>query len=96
MLRALAAGDVRRLAALTEENFRDPLTAIIPWASNAFTERLIDTVRARFGDDFWGFWMLGGMSGGGMGFFFEPSVRERAEAELGALAADVQREFDGA
>jgi hypothetical protein len=33
---------------------------------------LIETVRAEMGADFWGFWMLGGMSGGGMGFLFDP------------------------
>ncbi len=26
-------------------------------------------------DDFWGFWMLGGMSGGGMGFIFAPGTQ---------------------
>ena len=35
--------------------------------------------RATFGDDFWGFWMLGGMSGGGMGFFVAP--HRQAEAQ---------------
>ncbi len=34
-----------------------------------------------FGADFWGFWMLGGMSGGGMGFIFAP---ERKAAGAGA------------
>jgi len=64
----LRAGDVRKLGELTTKNFREPLQTIIPWASNAFTELLIATVRKEFGADFWGFWMLGGMSGGGMGF----------------------------
>jgi hypothetical protein len=42
-------------------------------------------VRAEFGDDFWGFWMLGGMSGGGMGFIFAPPTQGRG---AGAPAGD--------
>ena len=34
-------------------------------------------MRAEFGEDFWGFWMLGGMSGGGMGFIFAPAAQGR-------------------
>ena len=36
--------------------------------------------RATFGDDFWGFWMLGGMSGGGMGFIVAPQRKAEAQA----------------
>src|ERR1035438_6883498 len=68
---ALRAGDVRGVGELTTRNFREPIQTIIPWASNAFTESLIATVRAEFGANFWGFWMLGGMAGGGMGFIFD-------------------------
>ena len=35
-------------------------------------ERLIAQAQARYGKDFWGFWMMGGMAGGGMGFIFDP------------------------
>jgi hypothetical protein len=48
-----------------------------------FTERLIAETRGRFGADFWGFWMLGGMSGGGMGFIFDPSRKDEAKPWLG-------------
>jgi hypothetical protein len=75
---ALGQGDIRRLGELTTRNFFGPLQDIIPWASNAYTERLIAAVRARFGDKFWGFWMLGGMSGGGMGFMVDPAIRGEA------------------
>ncbi|MBM4016224.1 MAG: UTP--glucose-1-phosphate uridylyltransferase [Planctomycetes bacterium] len=73
LLQALAAGDMRRLAAATTRNFFGPLTTIIPQASNAFTESVIARTRVRFGAEWLGFWMLGGMSGGGMGFIFEPA-----------------------
>ena len=70
------------LGAATTRNFAGPLQTIIPAASNAYTEALIAASRDRFGADFWGFWMLGGMSGGGMGMcrknpirFFTPAAR---------------------
>ncbi|HEY3415786.1 MAG TPA: UTP--glucose-1-phosphate uridylyltransferase, partial [Armatimonadota bacterium] len=66
MLAALRAGDVRALAGLTTQNWDGPLKTIIPWVTNRFTETIITRARERFGDDYWGFLMLGGMSGGGM------------------------------
>ncbi|MFM8220709.1 MAG: UTP--glucose-1-phosphate uridylyltransferase, partial [Planctomycetaceae bacterium] len=51
---ALAAGDIRRLAAATTRNFEGPIQDIIPWACNHYTQTLIDRARDRFGDAFWG------------------------------------------
>lgn len=82
ILGALKKGDVAAIGAATTGNFFGPLQAIIPWASNDYTERLIARVWAHFGDDFWGFWMLGGMAGGGMGFIFEPARKPEAQAFL--------------
>ncbi len=96
LLAALKDGDVERVGRLTHENFEGPITTIIPWATNAFTEALIDRVRARFGDRFWGFWMLGGMSGGGMGLLFDPRTRPTAEAALGPLMRDLKHELEHA
>jgi hypothetical protein len=76
---ALRADDVRAIGAATTRNFEGPIQTIIPWASNLYTETLIERTRRRFGPDFWGFWMLGGMSGGGMGFIVAP--RRKAEAQ---------------
>ncbi|MCA9185079.1 MAG: UTP--glucose-1-phosphate uridylyltransferase [Pirellulaceae bacterium] len=78
ILDSLRRGDVRALASATTTNFEQPIQTIIPWACNHYTQTLIDGARQRFGDDFWGFLMLGGMSGGGMGFFFAPRVRALA------------------
>ncbi|MGA0333778.1 MAG: UTP--glucose-1-phosphate uridylyltransferase [Kiritimatiellia bacterium] len=78
VLDALREGDIRKLGAVTTRNFRGPLQEIIPWASNHYTERLIAEMEQRFGEDFWGFWMLGGMSGGGMGFMVAPEKRGEA------------------
>ncbi len=90
---ALRAGDVRRLGELTSINFREPIQTIIPWASNAFTETMIERVRAKFGGDFWGFWMLGGMSGGGMGFIFEPGRKAEAQQFLQEMMSKAKHEL---
>ena len=74
----LQAGDIRALGGcLTERNFDGPIQTIIPWAGNLYTDTLIDRVREELAGDFWGFWMLGGMSGGGMGFLFAPNAKRR-------------------
>ncbi len=91
----LRQGDVRAIGAATQRNFDGPLQTIIPWASNLYTETLIRTVRARFGDAFWGFWMLGGMSGGGMGFIFDPGHKPRAQDELGGVMRKISRRLAG-
>ena len=75
--KALAGGDVRQIARLTTRNFFGPIQTIIPWASNHYTETLIEMVRAKFAGDYWGFLMLGGISGGGMGFIFDPGQKDR-------------------
>ena len=82
VVEALAAGDMRELGRLTTRIFEGPLATIIPWVSNFYTESLIADARRTFGEDFWGFWMLGGMSGGGMGFIFDPKVKAQAEGQM--------------
>ncbi len=82
ILASLRTGDVAAIGDATTRNFDGPIQTIIPWASTYYTEQLIAQVRARFGAGFLGFWMLGGMSGGGMGFIFEPAIREVAQAAL--------------
>jgi hypothetical protein len=96
IIAAVEAGDVDRIAAATTANFFGPIQTIIPWATNLYTETIIDRVRARFGDDFRGFWMLGGMSGGGMGFIFSPHVRAAAQEALGEIMRRTKRELEHA
>jgi galactokinase/mevalonate kinase-like predicted kinase len=93
---ALASGNIRELGRLTTENFRGPLQTIIPWATNHFTETLIDRVSKKFGEDFWGFWMLGGMSGGGMGFIVEPSRKQEALNIIHDIMLQTKRELENA
>jgi hypothetical protein len=96
ILGLLAAGDIRGLGRALTGNFFGPLQTIIPWVSNRYTERLIDRTRAAFGDDFWGFWMLGGMSGGGMGFIFAPHRRTDGQAALADIMLAAKRELETA
>lgn len=96
VLAALRAQDIQALGAATTRNFFGPLQTIIPWSSNYYTETLIATVRREFGDRFWGFWMLGGMSGGGMGFIFDPIDQQRARTRLEELMLAKKRELQTA
>jgi hypothetical protein len=91
VVEALHKGDVKRIGQLTTRNFEGPLQAIIPWATNRFTDLLIDQCRDQYGDQFWGFWMLGGMAGGGMGFIFDPAIKEEAGQWLGQTLIDTKR-----
>jgi len=96
VLDALRDGDIARVGAVTTRNFQGPIQTIIPWASTYYTERLIEQVRAEFGADFWGFWMLGGMSGGGMGFIFAPARKAEAQTRLQAIMSETKRELQHA
>ena len=95
MLDDLHAGDVRAIGRATQRNFEGPIQTMIPWAGNLYTETLIRRVSAIFGEAFWGFWMLGGMSGGGMGFLFDPARKTEAQSRLGALMREVSEEMAG-
>jgi hypothetical protein len=96
ILASLKTGDIRRIGSLTTRNFFGPIQAIIPWASNQFTETVIARARAEFGDDFWGFWMLGGMAGGGMGFIVAPRRKAQAQERLQAILSETKRELEAA
>lgn len=90
----LERGDIRALGGATTRHFAGPIQTIIPAATNAFTEALIAAARGQFGADFWGFWMLGGMSGGGMGFIVaparKPEAQEFLQAEMSRLRAELR------
>jgi hypothetical protein len=55
---------------------------------------LIGRVRGEFGNDFWGFWMLGGMSGGGMGFLFSPERKVQAQVRIQAIMSGTKRHME--
>ncbi|HVM74024.1 MAG TPA: UTP--glucose-1-phosphate uridylyltransferase [Candidatus Saccharimonadales bacterium] len=92
----LKEGRIDAIGGATERNFFGPIQTIIPWATNVYTEALIRQIRAEFGRDFQGFWMLGGMAGGGMGFLFEPHARARAQDRLQAVMSETKRRLERA
>jgi len=93
ILGALKRGDVPAIGAATTRNFTQPIQSIIPWASTAYTELLIERATREFGKDFWGFWMLGGMSGGGMGFIFAPEKKAVAQERMQEIMSATKREL---
>ncbi len=96
ILAALRANDVRAIGAATTRNFLQPIQTIIPWASTYYTETLLEQVRAAFAEQFWGFWMLGGMSGGGMGFIFAPEKKSAAQQRLQEIMSAAKHELQHA
>jgi hypothetical protein len=90
----LQRGDIRALGSCLQRNFDGPLQTIIPWAANLYTNTLIDRARKEFGADFWGFWMLGGMSGGGMGFLFSPERRAQAQIRMQAIMSETRSDME--
>jgi UDP-N-acetylglucosamine pyrophosphorylase len=90
VMAALRFGDIKKLASLTANNFDDPIKTIIPWATTHFTEVIIQKAKAAFKDRYWGFLMLGGMSGGGMGIFVDPSIYEEAKRTILQILQDTK------
>ncbi len=96
VVEAIHVGDVKRIGEVTTRNFEGPLQAIIPWATNRFTDLLIQKCRDRYADKFWGFVMLGGMAGGGMGFIFDPAIKPEAQGWLAKTMVATKRELQTA
>jgi hypothetical protein len=96
IVQCLRCGDIAGVGRATDRNFHGPIQTIIPWAGNHYTDTLIAKVRAEFDRRFWGFWMLGGMSGGGMGFLFSPQARPRALERMSAILLETKRGLENA
>ena len=96
ILDLLKREDVRSIGAATQRNFFGPIQTIIPWATTLYTETLIRQVAEEFGSRFWGFWMMGGMSGGGMGFMFDPGVKPQAQARLQEIMSAAKQRLEAA
>ncbi len=90
----LRRGEIGSLGRSTHENFHGPIQTIIPWATNLYTESIIARIGREFEKDFWGFWMLGGMSGGGMGFLFHPSRKHEAQVRLREVMLEEKQRYE--
>ncbi len=82
ILGAIREGDIKKLGVNTARNWEFPIKTIIPWASTYFTEQIIAKAKQQLGDDYYGFLMLGGMSGGGMGMFVNPVHYEEYKLQV--------------
>jgi galactokinase/mevalonate kinase-like predicted kinase len=96
ILEAVHSADVRSLGQWTTRNWNGPLKRVIPWVTNAYTESIISQARAELGDDFWGFLMLGGMSGGGMAFFVDPGRHDEFQERIAAIMTRAKAGLDDA
>ncbi len=96
ILASVHSSDVRELGSLTTQNWDGPLKQIIPWVTNAFTESIIREARVALGEDFWGFLMLGGMSGGGMAFFVAPHRHDEFQQQIAAIMKHSKSALDDA
>ncbi len=96
ILAHLRSGSIPGIGEATTRNFFGPIQTIIPRASTLYTETLIERVRETFGRAFQGFWMLGGASGGGMGFIFDPARRDEAKTQVGEIMLAAKRRLEHA
>ena len=87
---ALKSGDIKGVGTATNRNFFGPLQSIIPWCTNLYTNTLVEKSKEKFDDQFWGFWMLGGMAGGGMGFIFDPARKAEAKEWLAKTMSETK------
>jgi len=93
ILGAIKTGDIKELAANTNHNFSGPIKTIIPWASTYFTEQLIVKAKQQLGNDYYGFLMLGGMSGGGMGMFLNPADYQSHKSKVLDILSTTKNEL---
>ncbi len=96
LVTAVLAADVRTIGRCTTGNWNGPLKQIIPWVTNLFTETIIRQARDLLGEDFWGFLMLGGMSGGGMAFFVAPHRHDEFQKQIAAIMLQAKGSLDDA
>jgi UDP-N-acetylglucosamine pyrophosphorylase/galactokinase/mevalonate kinase-like predicted kinase len=90
IVNALKAGNMKELGRLTTQDWQESIQQIIPWVNNAFTEELIERVRDEFREHYWGFLMLGGMSGGGMAFIVNPAIREKFKKRVAVIMCELK------
>jgi galactokinase/mevalonate kinase-like predicted kinase len=93
IVKALKTGDMREVGRLVSIDWESVIQDIVPWVNNAFTDDLIHKAKSEFMEDYWGFLMLGGMSGGGMAFIVNPSVRDRFKERIADIMNDLKNTY---
>ncbi|KAK2962578.1 putative UTP--glucose-1-phosphate uridylyltransferase [Blattamonas nauphoetae] len=79
LCQCLHDGDIKQLAGMLHRLFFGALSMVIPAANTAFIQNVNIAMTKRFKDKFWGVWVLGSSSGGGMGLFLDPDERRKKE-----------------
>jgi hypothetical protein len=90
---AIKEGDIKKLGNSTEKNFYEAIKRIIPFATTYYTEQIIAKAKEAFGDDYYGFLMLGGMSGGGMGMFVNPEHYDEYKVKVLEIVKQTKKEL---
>ncbi|MBI4827013.1 MAG: UTP--glucose-1-phosphate uridylyltransferase [Nitrospirae bacterium] len=87
---ALRSGNMKELGRLTSLDWEEAIQPIIPGVNNAFTDDLIKRMKEEFKDDYWGFLMLGGMSGGGMAFIVNPEINSQFKKRIKVIMRELK------
>ena len=93
IVEALMSGNMKELGRLTTEDWEEAIQKIIPWVNNAFTDDLIKTVKDEFAQSYWGFLMLGGMSGGGMAFIIDPVIKDKFKDRVSIIMKQLKDKY---
>ena len=87
----------KEIAAITDSIFSNELQEIIPYVTNKYTETIRENMQKEFGNDYYGFMMIGGLSGGGMVFWVNGEQTDRykrVESVLLNSQCECEGEFD--
>jgi hypothetical protein len=93
IVQSVKSGDMGKLGSLTTEDWDLAIQKVIPWVNNAFTEDLINEVKDKLKNNYWGFLMLGGMSGGGMAFIVNPELKEYCKNRIVDIMTNLKQKY---
>jgi len=96
IVQSVKSGDMKKLGSLTTEDWNKSLQKVIPWVNNAFTEDLINEVKDKLKNNYRGFLMLGGMSGGGMAFIVNPELKEYCKNRIVDIMTNLKLKYRNA
>jgi hypothetical protein len=94
IVKSVKSGDMKKLGSLTTEDWDRAIQKVIPWVNNAFTEELIIKVKDALRDNYWGFLMLGGMSGGGMAFIVNPELNAYCKTRIVDIMIGLKQKYN--
>jgi galactokinase/mevalonate kinase-like predicted kinase len=90
---AMKSGNMKELGRLTTEDWEESIKKVIPGVNNSFTEDMISQVKKEFNDNYWGFLMLGGMSGGGMAFIVNPEIKVMFKNRIADIMMNLSEKY---